>query len=342
MSMHLKFSEMVDRYVYAVIKRLPALQQEDVERELRSLIEDMLQAKSDQPGSEESHLEEVLLELGNPWELSSSYREKKSYLIGPDHYELYELILKIVLGATGLGIIVAMIVGYVFNPPETVLSTIGSFISTVISVLMQAFAGVTIIFAIVERYSNISSTAKKITWKITDLPEIPASTKGFSRAESIVGIVFLVIFLIVLNVSPSLFTTRIIVGRVWVVSPFVGEVFIRLLPLINATIVLSILSEFAKLYFKYYSPKLALLTISIATVSLFISIYIIGAAGLWNPNFALDLQMVLSMSDASVATFSRFWNNFPIILIVLLIFGYIVETITTVYRLYKGKAKTSL
>ncbi len=338
MNMHLKFSEMIDRYVYAVIKRLPTSQQEDVDRELRSLIEDMLQARKGLAGTEEFHVHEVLLELGNPWELSASYREKKSYLIGPDHYELYELILKIVLGATSLGIIVAMIVGYVFNPPETVLSTIGNFISTVISVIMQAFAGVTIIFAIVERYSDVSSTTKKVTWKITDLPEVPASTKGFSRAESIVGIVFLVIFLIVLNVSPSLFTTGLIVGRVWVVSPFISEVFIRLLPLINATIVLSILTEFAKLYYRYYSSRLALLTISMATVSLFISIYIIGAAGLWNPNFAQDLQMVFPMSDASVASFSRFWNNFPIILIALFIFGYVVETITTMYRLYKGRA----
>jgi hypothetical protein len=340
MNMHLKFTEMIDRYVYAVIKRLPTTQQEDVDRELRSLIEDMLQAKKGQEGSEESHLEEVLVELGNPWELSANYREKKSYLIGPDHYELYELIVKIVLGATSLGIIIAMIIGYIFNPPQSVFSTIGSFIGTVISVLMQSFAGVTIIFALVERYSTEPSSSKKAIWKISDLPEVPTNTKGFSRTESIVGIVFLVIFLIVLNVSPSLFTTRIIVGKVWIISPFNSDVFIRLLPLINATLVLSILTEFAKIYFKFYSPRLALLTISMATVSLFISIYIIGAAGIWNPNFAQELQSVFPMGDTSVATFSRFWNNFPIILIVLLVVGYVVETITTLYRSFKGRIKS--
>jgi hypothetical protein len=37
--------EMIDRYVYAVTKRLPEKQREDVSDELRGLIEDMLEAR---------------------------------------------------------------------------------------------------------------------------------------------------------------------------------------------------------------------------------------------------------------------------------------------------------
>ena len=38
--------EMVERYIYAVTKKLPEKQRSDIEQELRSLIEDMLSAQA--------------------------------------------------------------------------------------------------------------------------------------------------------------------------------------------------------------------------------------------------------------------------------------------------------
>jgi hypothetical protein len=337
MAMRDRGGEMVDRYVYAVTRRLPVAQQADVDRELRSLIEDMLSAREAQGTDRTAEVEAVLIELGNPWELASNYRGKKRYLIGPDHYDLYEMIVKIVVGATGLGIIIALMVGYVFNPPETVFSTIGNFIGTVVSALFQAFAWVTIIFAIAERCNERNEAAKQVAWKVSDLPEVPAHTKRFSKAESIAGIICLVIFFMILNAAPSLFTMGIYTGEVWIAPVFNPEVFKQVLVLFNITIALAICVEFVKLYFGQYSPKLAVVMISIKTVTFIISLYIIGASGIWNPALPAALETYFHLGADFVASFARFWNFFPTLLIILTILGYVVETITTVYRSFWGK-----
>lgn len=37
--------ELIDRYIYAVTKKLPQKQREDIEKELRTLIDDMLEER---------------------------------------------------------------------------------------------------------------------------------------------------------------------------------------------------------------------------------------------------------------------------------------------------------
>jgi len=333
-----KSGDMIDRYVFAVTRRLPASQQADVDRELRSLIEDMLNAQERQGAARTSDIEAVLMELGNPWELASNYRGKKRYLIGPDHYDLYEMIVKIVVGATGLGIIIALMVGYVFNPPETVFSTIGNFIGTVVSALFQAFAWVTIVFAIAERYNDRNEANKQVAWKVSDLPEVPVHTKRFSKAESIAGIICLVIFFMILNAAPSLFSMGIYTGEVWIAPVFNPEVFRKVLVLFNITIALAICVEFVKLYFGQYSPRLAVVMIGIKTVTFAISLYIIGASGVWNTALPSDLEAHFNFSTDFVVSFARFWDLFPTLLIILTILGFVVETITTIYRSFVGKA----
>ena len=60
--------DIIDRYIYDVVRRLPPNQRQDIERELRSLIEDMLES-----GPENRNVEDVLKELGNPLDLARQY-----------------------------------------------------------------------------------------------------------------------------------------------------------------------------------------------------------------------------------------------------------------------------
>lgn len=78
--------EMVDRYIYAVIQRLPQPQREDIAEELRSLIEDMLEERVHGRGITNKDEEEVLMELGNPKHLAQKYRGGKRYLISPEYF----------------------------------------------------------------------------------------------------------------------------------------------------------------------------------------------------------------------------------------------------------------
>lgn len=66
--------EIIDRYVYAVIQRVPQQQRDEIEKELRGLIEDMREDHSSEGRTEEEIIEAVLNELGSPYELASGYR----------------------------------------------------------------------------------------------------------------------------------------------------------------------------------------------------------------------------------------------------------------------------
>lgn len=65
--------ELQERYIYAVVRRLPRKQREDIEQELRGLIADMLEARCRGLPPTEHDLRVVLAELGTPRELYRKY-----------------------------------------------------------------------------------------------------------------------------------------------------------------------------------------------------------------------------------------------------------------------------
>ena len=65
--------ELMERYIYQVVRRLPKAQQKEVGMELQELISDMME----QTGS----MEQVLEELGDPAEFAKSYRDDGHCLI---------------------------------------------------------------------------------------------------------------------------------------------------------------------------------------------------------------------------------------------------------------------
>jgi uncharacterized membrane protein len=70
--------EKLERYIYAVTKKLPEKQRGDIEKELRSLIGDMLADRVGENEASSDDMEAVLIELGNPNELADQYREKSN------------------------------------------------------------------------------------------------------------------------------------------------------------------------------------------------------------------------------------------------------------------------
>ena len=72
--------DLIKRYIYAVTKTLPARMREDVEKELHSLISDMLEERcQDMPPTEHDVLV-VLTELGRPAELAAKYRPERAFI----------------------------------------------------------------------------------------------------------------------------------------------------------------------------------------------------------------------------------------------------------------------
>ena len=79
----------MERYIYQVVRHLPKSQREEIGLELRELIEDMWEQSGD--------MTEVLQELGDPAVFAKQYRGEEGYLIGPEYYDTYFWLLKVVL-----------------------------------------------------------------------------------------------------------------------------------------------------------------------------------------------------------------------------------------------------
>lgn len=200
--------DLMNRYVYAVVRQLPKKMQSDVEQELTGLIDDMLDSRCPDGMATEKDLRAVLTELGNPDELAAGYKgDAPRALIGPKYMPTYLLVLKIVLGSVLLGLVVAGVV-QLFRGEGDVLSWFGM----VFMGLTQAFAFVTVLFAIFE-WRNVEMD---VDGGLDSLPAVPEQNEAISKSSCYISIVATTLFMLILLVFPeiSLFVNGQPVGLV--------------------------------------------------------------------------------------------------------------------------------
>lgn len=198
----------IDRYVYAVTRYLPEDIREDVSKELRGNIEDMLPK---QPTEQE--INQVLLEFGSPFKLANEYNPKKRYLIGPGYYDYYISILKMVVGIciavfAGLSMVEWVVdLPIKINHVESVIKLTTSILAAGVEGALQAFFWVTLVFFMIER-SGVEEGRmpfSKEHWKPEDLPKIPMNHKSkISRGETVFSIFMTVLFTTFLYFQPQL------------------------------------------------------------------------------------------------------------------------------------------
>lgn len=74
--------EMIERYIYEVVRRVPSEAREEIRMEIGALIEDM-------QNGEGLSVQAVLEKLGDPAVFARRYRGDRDYLIGPEYYDDY-------------------------------------------------------------------------------------------------------------------------------------------------------------------------------------------------------------------------------------------------------------
>ena len=80
-------ASLTDRYVTATVRDLDDDQRAEVERELRTTIEDMIDGRLEAGAPSRPEAERaVLAELGDPVRLAAGYSGRPLYLIGPSVY----------------------------------------------------------------------------------------------------------------------------------------------------------------------------------------------------------------------------------------------------------------
>ncbi|MDF2537313.1 MAG: hypothetical protein K0S76_334 [Herbinix sp.] len=199
--------KLIDRYVYAVTEYLPKDIREDVGRELRANIEDMLPENYT-----EKDVYQVLEELGSPWKLANEYNPKKRYLIGPGYYDKYISVLKMVIGIcvsvfAGIAILDWAIESPSGGSVNNLIVLSSKLISAMFEGAIQGALWVTLVFFILERTGvdagHLSFYNSK--WTPEDLPVLPPNNKRkISRGETIFSMFFTILFVALICVKPQL------------------------------------------------------------------------------------------------------------------------------------------
>jgi hypothetical protein len=193
----------IDRYAWAVTERLPEDTREDVARELRTNIEDMLP-----DNATEEDVCAVLEKLGNPAVLANEYRQGKRYLIGPALYDPYISVLKLVIGIAAIAFTFLALIGAISESGNHLTGMIVDILSAAFEGAIMAFLWVTLIFALLERIGVQEGNLpfKKKKWSVDDLPQvIPPPESKISRVEVVVDLILDVIFISIFWFRPELF-----------------------------------------------------------------------------------------------------------------------------------------
>lgn len=241
-------NDMIERYIYDVIRRLPENERGEIKRELEASITDML---PDNPSKQE--VIGVLTKLGAPRILAEQYRQKPQYLISPSMFDDYISVLKtvtvIVAAVCGcIGVVLALSSG-------SIVQIIARGIAMAFEGALQTALWITIGFVIAEKCGY------KKEWKPEDLPPLPTGIK-ISRSSSIVGMimsVFLPVLLIAMIIHEESFL--IFVRGADIITPLSQAALDRFIPYLVILGVLSFVVNGFKLYWAKWNIPLCVINV---------------------------------------------------------------------------------
>lgn len=296
--------ELQERYIAAGLKHIPPAEKDGVEKAMRRIIAERLQERGD--ASEETE-REVLRGLGSPRILAEKQLKEPPHLIGPELYGTYFLIVKIVMIVAVTGTLIGNTIDFIVNG-ETILRYIAQSFAAAIGVAIGAFGWVTLVFAIMEKTAKQKIlTEIQEDWSLADLPEKEAPQKPFSRVGVIIGIIFTVLFIILVNQYTHLVGFYYTMdGSREMIQMLNQEVFRSYLPYINGMLVLQLLFSASKLVFRKWTYPVATANLILNVLSFVLLWFILQDAAILNPELvakiaeATDGQRVLNTAFNSI------------------------------------------
>lgn len=325
----------IEKYIYAVIKNLPEKDREEVSRELRANIMDML-------GDDQSdtHVIATLEKMGDPNEMSLEYLGKDDYLIGPRLYYKYIEVLKVIFF---VGLIIGLISFMVdlfanidnVDSFSAILTLIAEGFGNVITTIIGFIFWVTVIFAIIEKtksYDEIFGEKGK-EFRVNNLKEIPKkSSKKISKVEMVFALFFTVLFL-------WLFLTRsdliAIYSRGQAPIPvFNRNVIADVSWLILFSGALSILLSILKFVIGRWNEILGVFAAIYALISLGVFIMIITRDNLFNEGFLSYFNKNMSTAGLNFDIYERLPSIINGIIAVSCFFT-LIDIVTSLYNGFK-------
>lgn len=334
--------DLIERYVQEVGRRLPRSQREDVQDELRSLLQDMVEdrAQTKVEKADEAIIVDVLLEFGNPKEVAASYEPEKQYLIGPQLFPIFKMVVSIVTA-----VLAALVLSGITLSVRSSDTFLQSWLSLIINGVpdfidswLRSLTIIVIIFAILERtlpaeafddeaYENEES------WDPHKLPE-PDKSKEISRGESIFGIVFSIFILNLINFYPQhagIFYFE--ESSLTVLVSLSDNFYDNLLPWLNLSLIASILIDLFKLYTGKKTQLVQLLDLGNTLFSAVV-IYVLMTGG---PIFGMNQAVLASQAtgaELNVDVITALSDTFNTLLELVLPIVFVITLLVAVKKAY--------
>lgn len=335
--------KLVDRYVAEVGRRLPLVKgRADIEKELRSTLEDMLEDRAEKAGrpADEAMEIELLKEYGAPDKVAATYNPHP-YLIGPRMFPFFMMVLKIVLTVITIVLLVTTGIKIATLSPMAgpeFAKAIGEGLVGILSAAIAAFGNIVLVFAILERFVPVSEFEmdEEKEWDPASLMKEP-EPNDVKPWEPILAIVFTFIVLSIFNFNPQLIGIYIFPGDKWTVLPALTDAFFRWLPLINIVWVAEIILNGMLLRTGRWNISTRLVSIGIK-----ISEIVIGYLLLTGPSILAvtpeSLKASGIFSAETAQTLGTMAQQGIRVLIGLIIFITVIELIKSIYRLVTQKS----
>jgi len=278
-------------------------------------------------------------ETGNPNIKNSG----KRCLIGPQYYDTYLFILKIVLAAACFGFTLATALEYAANPPQQMLPALGRYLATLPAIAGQAFAWLTVLFVVLEHCRvDLPVLTRKENSASSSLRTVPGAAEGMKVIEPVLSIAFFVFLIALFNAAPSL-------AGLYHVDEHAAATFIPLLnapvfnaflPYFTALFVLHALKNAFYLVTRQWTKGLGVADSILSVATLILFFLALANTGIWNESFPRYL-MQGGFLDGKV-DLKAIWGLLASIFMAVAAFSLVVEAITSLARSLKQTLKSTV
>jgi hypothetical protein len=327
---------LVDKYIAEVGKHLPRRTRADIQAEIRSTLEDMLEERKQTKGpADDATIIALLKEYGSPREVAESYTGPR-YLIGPRVFPIFELVTKIVVAVliaiafVGLGLSLAKSSATGLE----LLKTIGESGLGLLGGLITAFGNIVLVFAILERVLPAKEFEDEEEWNPAQLAREPDPDK-VKFGEQVFEMFFLILFLIVFNFYPSVIGFGFLNNSDWVfISSVLTDAFFSYLPWINLLFALQLGFNLYLLRQGWWNTSLRIVNGVLELGSIALAVAMLRGPDL----VALTPEQLAGTPAAgSAELFTRLANFVPVLVLTIVIIVSSIEVAQTVYRLMKHR-----
>lgn len=319
-------NDLIERYVYAATKYVPSKTKDDVQEELKTLIDDMLEERCAGQTPSEKDIRIVLTELGSPAELQEKYNTTgKNCLIGQPYFNQYKSILKVLLLIVVFGLTMSSVVLMIIeNNDLRWYEHFMRWIDMVGSACGGVFTALTLIFAVLyHKDIKIGSD-----FSLDDLPEVPTKKEKISKASGMCDIIFSLAVTIIFLFFPQIICGYFNLEKV--IPVFNLEVLALSRIYIILLFGLGVIRGVIKLVEGRYNTKVMITTIGANALSAIAAFAFLLQDNLINPEFLTKIKTIFSLPDEQIVV--NLFEKFNVFFLAVMVLALTLDTIEAIVR----------